>query len=78
MPFNDSISGGHPNEIRVGENVLIKDNRTPPYQWPLRRIIRIHHGPDQLARVVTVKTKTGTFVRPTVKLCLLIPSEDIQ
>ena len=64
--------------LRVNDIVLIKDNRTPPCQWPLGRIIRTHPGPDQLVRVVTVKTKTGTFVRPIVKLCLLAPSEGAQ
>ncbi|XP_078357312.1 uncharacterized protein LOC144642205 [Oculina patagonica] len=64
--------------LRVDDIVLIKDNRTPPCQWPLGRIIRTHPGPDQLVRVVTVKTKTGTFVRPVVKLCLLTPSEGAQ
>ena len=62
----------------INDIVLVKDNRTPPCQWPLGRIIRIHPGPDQLVRVATVKTKTGTFVRPIVKLCLLVPTEDAQ
>lgn len=62
----------------VGDIVLIKDNRTPPCQWPLGRITRTHPGPDQLVRVATVKTKAGTLLRPIVKLCLLLPEEDIQ
>ena len=64
--------------LRINDIVLVKDNRTLPYQWPLGRIIRIHPGPDQLVRVVTVKTKTGTFIRPIVKLCLLSPSDEAQ
>ena len=64
--------------LRIGDIVLIKDNRTPPCQWPLGRIISTHPGPDQYVRVVTVKTKTGTFLRPIVKLCLLFSNDDVQ
>lgn len=55
--------------LQVNDIVLIKDNRTAPCQWPLGRVTKIHPGPDTLVRVVTVQTKTGTFIRPIVKLC---------
>ena len=62
--------------LRVGDIVLVKDNHTPPCQWPLGLITSTHPGPDQLVRVVSVKTKTGTFTRPIVKLCLLLPAKE--
>ena len=62
--------------LQVNDIVLVKDNRTAPYQWPLARVTKIHPGPDNLVRVVTVQTKTGTFIRPIVKLCLLLPAKE--
>ena len=64
--------------LQIDDIVLVKDNRTSPCQWPLGRITKTHPGPDHLVRVVTVKTKTGTFIRPIVKLCLLLPAKDDQ
>ena len=42
----------------VGQLVLIKDDRYPPSQWPLGRIIEVYPGPDGIVRVVTIKTAT--------------------
>ena len=39
--------------------------------WPLGRVLQTHPGKDGLVRVATVKTATGTYVRPLSKLCLL-------
>ena len=64
--------------LSIGDVVLIKDNRAPPCQWPLGLITKTHPGPDHMVRVVTVKTKAGTFLRPIVKLCLLLPAEHLQ
>ncbi len=63
--------------LQVNDIVLVKDNRTAPCQWPLGRVTKVHPGPDNLVRVVTVQTKTGTFIRPIVKLCLLLPAKEV-
>ncbi|CAG7818567.1 unnamed protein product, partial [Allacma fusca] len=57
--------------IEVGQLVLIKDERLPPQQWLLARIVAVHPGADSLVRVVTVKTKSGEMKRPVTKLCPL-------
>ena len=57
--------------IKIGSLVLIKDERYPPAKWPLGRVIEVHPGPDNLIRVVTIKTQESTFKRPIVKLCPL-------
>ncbi|XP_063240264.1 uncharacterized protein LOC134541050 [Bacillus rossius redtenbacheri] len=59
-------SGLAPNQM-----VLVKEDRLPPLQWPLGRIVDLHHGTDGVARVATVRTVTGTVKRPAVKLCPL-------
>ncbi len=62
--------------LQVNDIVLVKDNRTAPCQWPFGRVTKVHPGPDNMVRVVTVQTKTGTFIRPIVKLCLLLPAKE--
>ena len=57
--------------IVPGDIVLIADPNTPRGVWPLGRIVSAHPGPDGIVRVVTVKTTSGTYVRPVGKLCLL-------
>ncbi|CAG7823797.1 unnamed protein product, partial [Allacma fusca] len=57
--------------LRQGDMVIIKDDRLPPQEWRLGRIIEVHTGPDGLVRVVTVRTAEGTYKRPVVKLCKL-------
>lgn len=62
----------HPsNVIKEGSLVLITDERYPPGEWPLVRVIQLHPGPDELTRVVTVKTAASTYKRPIAKLCVL-------
>lgn len=62
----------HPShEIQLGSLVLITDERLPPSRWPLARVIELHPGSDGLTRVVTLRTATSTFKRPTSKLAVL-------
>lgn len=62
----------HPSHaIKEGALVLVTDERYPPAKWPLARIQHVHRGPDNLIRVVTLRTATSTFTRPIVKICIL-------
>ena len=60
---------------RVGDIVLLKEDGLVPTKWPLARIISVHPGKDDIVRVVTVKTPTGTYKRPITKTALLLPLE---
>lgn len=40
-------------------------------RWPLGRIVEVFPGKDGIVRAVSVKTKTGTYSRPVVKVCPL-------
>lgn len=65
-----------PINIQLGQLVLIKDETTMPFHWPLGRILKLHPGADGVTRVVTLKTASGEYTRPVTKLCLLpIPGE---
>jgi len=55
--------------------VVIKDDNLPPNEWRIGRITDLHHGRDGRIRVVTIKTSTGSLVRPIVKIVVL-PTRD--
>src|SRR5215510_14174456 len=57
--------------LQPGQVVLLKDDNTPPLQWPTARIIHTYPGVDGNIRVVTVKTAKGEFKRPITKICSL-------
>ena len=55
--------------LRVGELVLLNDdddNRRK--SWPLARVLRTMPARDGTVRVVELKTKDGTYIRPVSKL----------
>ncbi|KAM0724699.1 Pro-Pol polyprotein [Formica fusca] len=62
--------------IKEGTMVLIKNENTPPMSWPLGRIINIHPGPDNLTRVVTIRTSRGITKRALSKICILPVEEN--
>lgn len=57
--------------LQVDDIVLIKDDRLPPANWMLARIIRVHPGKDGIVRAITVKHKTGETTRATNRVCRL-------
>ena len=59
------------NNLKVGDMVLLTDRNIPSGEWPLARITKCFPGDDNMVRVVEIKTRSGTYVRPIVKLCLL-------
>jgi len=64
--------------LEVGDLVIIKDERFPPMQWEMGRVIKTHPGPDSNVRVVTLKTANGEFQRPVVKLCPILFNDEEQ
>lgn len=65
--------------IKVGDLAILKEDGLPPLKWRLVRIKQIHPGCDEIIRVVTAKTSSGTIVkRPAVKLALLPTQEDTE
>ena len=43
----------------------------PPSKWPLAKFIKVHNGPDGLARVVDLRTGSAELRRPIHKLVIL-------
>ncbi|XP_066983767.1 uncharacterized protein [Macrobrachium rosenbergii] len=52
---------------KMGDDVLIHDEG-PRSRWKLGQIVKLHVGPDDVLRVVTLKTPQGQVMRPVVKL----------
>uniref|UniRef100_A0A8D9BMU6 DUF5641 domain-containing protein n=1 Tax=Cacopsylla melanoneura TaxID=428564 RepID=A0A8D9BMU6_9HEMI len=60
--------------LKVGDIVILIQENLPVLQWPLGIVQDVSPGRDGITRVALVKTKSGVFKRPVVKLCLL-PSQ---
>ena len=67
---------GESRRIQVGDVVLVADNNAPRGRWPLARVAKVSPGSDGRVRTVELKTKSGTYVRPVVKLCVLEASDE--
>ena len=57
--------------LRVGDVVLIADERCQRNEWPLGVIKECHAGDDGLVRTVTVKTAQGDVLRDVRRICFL-------
>ena len=67
----------HPSRnICVGDIVILQEDNLIPTKWPLARVFKVHAGKDDLVQVVTVKTSSGTYMRPISKIALLLSSQD--
>ena len=66
----------HPSRnLAVGDIVILREDSILPTKWPLARVVSVHPGKDNLVRVVTIKTSTGTYTRPVTKVALLLPTD---
>ena len=66
------------SNLKVGDIVVLRHEKTFSCHWPLARVTVVFPGQDGLVRVAEVKTATGTYKRPVVKLSLLYRPEDNQ
>ena len=57
--------------LKEGDLVLIADGDLPRNQWPRGVITATFPGKDGVVRVVDVRTNTGVYRRPVVKICQL-------
>lgn len=57
--------------IKLGQLVIIKNERFPPAQWALGRICRLLPSKDGIVRTVIVRTANNQLTRPVQKLCIV-------
>ncbi|KPJ07335.1 hypothetical protein RR48_04129, partial [Papilio machaon] len=50
-------------DIKIGQLVLIRDEKTSPLQWPLGRVQAVFPGSDGACRVADILTSKGTIRR---------------
>ncbi|XP_044760886.1 uncharacterized protein LOC123318341 [Coccinella septempunctata] len=65
-----------PEPIKVGDIVLVVNEKAPRNDWMLGKVLRLHPGRDGIIRVVSILTKNGEFTRPVSKLCVLTTKEN--
>ncbi|CAL8137208.1 unnamed protein product [Orchesella dallaii] len=62
--------------IKVGDIVIIHEDNVPPMKWKLAKVIEVHGGADDRVRVVSVKTSSGIYKRPIVKLTPILSIDE--
>ena len=58
-------------QFQVDDVVIVADNTAPRVRWPIAQVTKVYPGSDGRVRSVELRTRTGTYVRPVVKICLL-------
>lgn len=61
----------HKPQVKVGDLALLRSDQLPPCAWALGRVLAVYPGPDNLVRVVSIKTQSGEFMRPITQICVL-------
>ena len=57
--------------------VILRPEKTFARHWPLGKILEVYPGQDKRVRVALVKTASGNYKRPVVKMSLLFrPGEE--
>ena len=75
LPCRNLLNGVVRLRISVGDVVVLREDGMVPTQWPLARVVKVHTGCDGVVRVITLKTRDGTYTRPITKVVLFMPCE---
>lgn len=57
--------------LRVGDVVVIMNDKSPPLEWTIARVEELQPGMDGVARAARVRTSTRSYLRPVAKLAKL-------
>ncbi|GFX86120.1 integrase catalytic domain-containing protein [Trichonephila clavipes] len=61
---HQEINKAGSKEVRVGDVVLIGCDNKKRLYWPMELVVEVFPGKDNAVRVVKVKTRKGSLVRP--------------
>jgi Family of unknown function (DUF5641) len=64
--------------LKVGELIMVRDKTLSPLIWPLGRIVKLYHGPDDLVRVVDVNTGGDKPKRVSLDNICKLPEADVD
>lgn len=62
--------------FKINDLVLIKEDNMPPSKWHMGRIMEVMPSKDGIVRAAKVYTLTGSYLRPILKLALLLPAPE--
>lgn len=62
--------------VQTNDLIVVRDDNISPTKWKLARVLQTYPGKDGLVRSVKIKTSTGEYERPIVKLGLLLSVEE--
>ena len=62
--------------MQIGDIVFLKEDNTPPMMWQMAMVTKIFQGNDQITRVVEIRTRRGSYVRPVHRLSLFLPAKE--
>lgn len=62
--------------FQINDFVIIQEDNMPPTKWHLGRIIEIIPSRDRIVRAAKIRTLTGDYTRPILKLALLLPDSE--
>ena len=66
---------GEQENLKVGDIVFLNDDNSPPMMWPMAIVTKVFKGNDDVARVVEIRTRRGSYVRPVIRLSLFLPAK---
>ena len=55
------------NNIKLNQLVLLKESNLPSLKWKLGRVINVYRGPDNLVRVLKIKTESCITKRSIIQ-----------
>ncbi|KFD61821.1 hypothetical protein M514_09818, partial [Trichuris suis] len=64
--------------LQVGDFVMVVDPLQKRGSWTTGRVVKVHPGRDGIVRTVTVKTASGSYIRPASRIALLEASKSPQ
>lgn len=74
-PATHQMAARDESVLKIGSVVLIRDDNALTMHGPLRKIIDLHPGKDNIIRAVSVKTKNGIYKRAAARVCV-VPLDD--
>nr|XP_012215486.1 PREDICTED: uncharacterized protein LOC105667930 [Linepithema humile] len=76
--FTSEISQLEKGEsLKIGDLVVLREDKTPPLYWPLGRVTALYPGQDGIVRVVEIKTTTGSYKRAVKNVARLPMNETL-
>ncbi len=64
--------------LHLNDLVLVADKANERGTWPVGRVTKLMPGKDGVVRTAVVKTKSGEYTRPVIKLFVFREADEVQ